>query len=170
MKNIALKEGIQILREHLGGSGAYASLGAQTVAIIDASHQGINSSFLMKKVSVRAFVRGAVVDETYMLGLARGDSTIALIKSALEDVQLDSDRKAQAQRRDVILEVFDGILGSADQDNVIRIDASLGGGKGIPFEKAEGWQWFVYNPDDGALSAGSQVVVLSATIWGIWLE
>ncbi len=49
-----------------------------------------------------------------------------------------------------------------------RVDVSIGGGKGIPFEEDVGWQWFAYNNGGNDQVAGC-FVQLMGYIAGIWL-
>ncbi len=172
VKSIADKQGIQILTDTQSGTTAMASLAAQTAVVIESGHAtGLLESFLMKRVKATINVKAAVADEMIIIGLARGDATVGQIKAALEDVQLERDRKTQAAKRDVLHETLVTMNCQANSvgPNAIELDISLGGGKGIPFEKGDGWAWFIYNVDDAALSAGSQVVRLNATYYGIWL-
>ncbi len=171
VKRIA-ETGIQILADHMAAGGGLQSLGAGIAIAVETGHAtGLLRSFLMKKVRAAVIVQGGVADEAILIGMARGDATVTQIKAALEDVQLEDDRKTQAAKRDVLFETLTPLhmVANTVGPNSVVIEASLGGGGGIPFEKGDGWQWFAYNPDSGALSAGSQTLIGHATYWGIWL-
>ncbi len=174
MKSIPKQQqSVVILRDNGAGSGGIASLAAQTAVSIESGHgTGLLSSVLLKRVHATVTIRGAVADEIVVIGMARGDATVTQIKAALEDIQLERDRKGQAAKRDVLFETVDTIqcVAIAAGPSQSKMEISLGGGKGIPFEKGDGFQWFAYNPESGAHSAGSQTVLVDATYYGIWLE
>ncbi len=167
MKNIV------IILSEVNSATSIASLASLTAVSIASSHgTGLLADFLMKKIRFQYFLKGAVADETIIMGIARGDATVTEIKAALEQVQLERDLTDQANKRRVLFEtlkVMTGVAANPGGHEVNEMEASVGGGKGIPFEKGDGWQIFAYNPDNGALSAGAQELGGQVTYYGIWL-
>ncbi len=161
---------VEILSD-TASAAALTTLGAQTALAIEASHAtGLLSSFLMKKVKASVVITGRTIgDEALLIGMARGDASVTQIKAAIEDIQLERDAKMQAAKRDVLFETL-GIALPVGDGTVETYDimVSLGGGKGIPFELGDGWQWFAYNMSSGSLTTGA-VAHLQATYWGVWL-
>ncbi len=168
------KTGIQILAEK--ASQALGTLSGNVALAVATGHgTGLLRSFLMKKVKLHAcLVEGLTAKEGngLIVGMARGDASVGEIKAALEDIQLEDDRKTQAAKRDVLHEAiwsldwenFDGTAVATSDPSMV----SLGGGNGIPFEEGDGWQWFVYKVNTGNLTTGSTLAI-HATYWGIWL-
>ncbi len=161
---------VEIIVEAANGV-ALGALGSSTALIIDSTHAtALLTSFLMKKVRAMVKVVGAAVgDEALVCGMARGDVTVGQILTALTGAQLERDNVGQAQRRVVAHETVTPLVPNGDGTTMTAIiEASLGGGKGIPFEDGDGWQWFVYNAGSGALTTGSTAILLG-TYWGVWL-
>ncbi len=145
-----------------------ASLAANIAVDISTTYgTGLLQSFLMKKVIGTLSIKAAVAEERVLVGIARGDATITEIKAAMENSQLERDLQGQANVRVVLHETVRWLNDEGDQ--IVHLDVSLGGGKGIPFEDGDGWKVFAYNPDNGALSAGSQEILGVLTYFGVWL-
>ncbi len=170
MKTIAKPQGIQILTDRVTGSALGTLAGITALAVEQGHGTGLLQSFLMKKLRIAAAVDGlAQADGTILIGMARGDASVTEIKTALEDAQLERDNKTQAAKRDVLHETVMLLKPiGAGTTRVAEATISLGGGKGIPFEDGDGWQWFVYNVDSSALTTGG-LVYLQASYWGVWL-
>ena len=145
----------------LGGSTALQWEGEKSTAL--------KQSFLMKKVRASIAIAGLSVNEPILFGMARGDATVAQIKTALTQNQLERDAKDQAAVRDVLHEtVRVGMHGNGDGNFVLNYEVSLGGGKGIPFEDGDGWQWFVFNLRTGAMTTGATISA-GLAYYGVWL-
>lgn len=54
--------------------------------------------------------------------------------------------------------------------NTRSYEFTHGGGKGLPFAKNAGWQWFIYNVDSAASLSSGGFVHLVATHYGALLE
>ncbi len=161
---------VEIIPEHID-TFALSTLGSKTAITVESQHSSaLNSSFLMKRVRGNLLLKAADQGDVIILGMAMGDASVTEIKTALEQTQLDRDPPTQANTRVVLHETLTALVGrTTAQVDREKIDISLGGGKGIPFEKGEGWQWFAYNPDDGALQAGAEVMG-QLTYYGVWLN
>ncbi len=161
---------IQIL-PHKVGPISVASLASNVALALTTDYDTeINRSILLKRVQGHFTLINGVDEEVFLIGMARGEASVTAIKNALEIVQLNNDLEQQAVVRDVLMETVRIIV--HEQGNPfsgVHIDVSLGGGKGIPFDEDEGLQWFVYNLDNAAASAGSQEIIGWAVYNGIWL-
>lgn len=170
MINIPKQQSVVILRDE--GSVDLATLNTKIAVAFETSHAtALLNAFLMKRVRAEIVLQDAVAQEgPILVGMARGKATIAEIKAAVEMLQLDRSRQQQADVRVVLFEtvraMFDSNSGSGRV--VWTIDESLGGGKGIPFDEGEGWQWFAYNADASNLT-GNAFIKLQATYFGAWL-
>lgn len=127
----------------------------------------MNRSFLLKHVKATLVLESPDNDDNIVVGLARGDASVTQIKAALELDPVDSDLEEQAQARTILWETV-RVLYVGLTDAQQYIDVSIGGGKGIPFEQNEGWQWFAYNQGANDQVAGA-VVVGIGMLAGIWL-
>ncbi len=169
MKTIA-KTGIQILSERTIVN--LSTLNLVTALQIHAAHAtGLLRSFLMKKIQYNVHLKAVTSGEGHLIfGMARGDASVTEIKAALENAQLEDDRKTQAAKRDVLFETVRSFVmdGTGVNGMLVETISGLGGGNGIPFEEGDGWQTFVYNPDDGALTTGAQILGV-VSYWGVWL-
>ncbi len=142
---------------------------AQGVALaINVTHAtGLLADFLMKRVTAEVLINDFDSLDTLIVGMARGDATVTEIKAAIELTQLERDLQSQANVRVVLHETV-RFVAESGTDNKAMIEASLGGGKGIPFEKGDGWQWFAYNHGANDQVAGA-IALLQATYYGVWL-
>ncbi len=171
-ENIAKDQEIQIQVDHTAGSSGPDTLAGETASIVESGHStGMLQDFLMKRVRAMWALTGGVAGELFLIGMARGDATVTEIKAALEDIQLERDRTTQASKRKVLHETLKLIGAGTTTEGtlMVEIDVALGGGKGIPFEKTDGWSWFIYNVLSGAASNASQVISGQSTYYGIWL-
>ncbi len=150
------------------------TLAANAALQVEGGHAtGMLNGFLMKKV--RALIALQVVDaeDLIIVGMARGGATVTEIKTAIEMQQLDRSRQDQANVRVVLFETLEQlyagpVVAGGQQMLLAEVEVSLGGGKGIPFDEGEGWQWFVYNWGNGAQVAGA-IISIDATYYGAWL-
>ncbi len=151
---------------------ALATLAAATALQIEGGQStGLLENFLMKHVMAEWHIDSPDVNDTIILGLARGDATVTEIKAAIETTQLERNTKQQAIVRDVLWESVRMLAVGNDvgaRNNHVRIDVSLGGGKGIPFEKGDGWQWFAFNHGTNDQVAGATMVG-AGMCSGVWL-
>ncbi len=130
---------------------------------------GLLASFLMKKVEFSHFLETPDAEDLLIIGMARGDATITEIKTAIEKKQVERSKKDQANTRDILWETVRHISANSAADSMaIHQVVSLGGGKGIPFEEGDGWQWFIYNKGLNDQVAGA-FVRSNATYYGVWL-
>ncbi len=170
---VAKKQEVQILTDTATGA-AVGALAANIAVQVEGAHStGLLQSYLMKKVKASFVIEGLTSGEGNHLiaGIARGDASIAEIQTAITGTQLERDRVSQAQKRVVLHETLTALPVSAILDTrtmTMEIEISLGGGRGIPFEEGDGWQWFVINIDDSTITTGA-TFALRATYWGIWL-
>ncbi len=158
---------VEIIREQTQAGGQDLDTLAINTALVLLSGRstGMLQSFLMKKVLADVHLSLPDVGDTIMVGMARGDATITEIKAAMEMTQRERDMTQQASVREVLWETVRMLT---DEVPYVRIVESIGGGKGIPFEDGDGWQWFAYNMGDNAQVGGASVVI-SATEYGVWL-
>ncbi len=160
---------VEILPNRISATAGLPSLAAVTAVQIAGGHStGLLQSFLMKRVTARWALKGGVDEEIILIGMARGDATVTEIKAALETTQVERNQKNQAAVRDVLFETLKIIRHEKD-GGMAEIDVSIGGGKGIPFEDGDGWQWFAYNLDNDSLSAGAQEIMGQLCYYGVWL-
>lgn len=163
---------VTILKERsIAGGLALGTLNTQVAVAITTAHgSGLKRAFLMKHVTVDASLITSDEGDVIMIGIARGGASVTEIKSAMENADVDEDKKGQASVRDVAQETVHMLVNTGDtgQGHKVRIDVSLGGGKGIPFAEDEGWQWFAYNFGVDNQVAGA-FVVLNGTVSGVWL-
>jgi len=165
------KDSVVILKDL--AAGLLGTLGANIAIPIEVSHAtGLLNAYLMKKVSALIAVTNLTPGQgPIIVGMARGGASVTEIKTAIENPDVDRNRKGQASVRDVLHETLvylkpNGVADTADKTMVV---VSLGGGKGIPFDEGEGWQWFAYNADTAALSTTDPRVHVNVTYWGAWL-
>ncbi len=154
-------------------SVALSTLVNQTALAVETGHgTGMLRSFLMKKVVADIVIEGITAGEgnPMLVGMARGEATVTDIKTAIELIQLERSDLLQAQVRMVLHETV-RMVSFVENTTVGRahVAASLGGGKGIPFEEGDGWQWFVYNMSNGTLTTGG-AFNLDAIYYGVWLN
>ncbi len=148
---------------------------AKADALIVNNDQGVTmlNAFLMKKVKATCWIDDMDASDMLIVGMARGKATVANIKSAMELNQLDRGKKDQANVRDILHETLRLIwlpvpIATARGRQMVEIEVSLGGGKGIPFDEEEGWTWFVWNAGAND-QVGGAFFFMEATYWGAWL-
>lgn len=156
----------------------HGALAAQTALQVVNQYAGANltRTFLMKKARVTYAIKALTNDENIVIGMARGTATVTQIKDALEeDIDPESSDylEKQGSVRMVIWESIRQVMQNAEGNGGPVCDSyefQLGGGRGIPFQENEGWQWFVYNPTTGsALTTGSSSRFQNV-YYGAWLK
>lgn len=174
MKHIAQKQSVVILKDTVSGGGngfALGTLANVTALVFESTHgTGMLNAYLMKRVQASlTIVTADANDGPFVIGMARGGATVTEIKAAIEMAQLDRSRQQQADVRVVLHETLRmaHFPTSGNEANIQVIQESLGGGKGIPFDEGEGWQWFIYNL--GPAQIAGAFVFLEASYWGAWL-
>ncbi len=146
---------------------ALATLAVNTALQI--GQRTLTQSFLAKHLRATYVLRDADAGDTIVFGMARGDQSVTNIKTALELAQLERDQVNQAQARQVLFETVRTITISTVAPGAEHfIDIPLGGGKGIPFEDGDGYQFFAFNVGADAQVAGATALVFG-DITGVWL-
>ncbi len=147
-----------------------ATLAVNGALIIQSAHgSAMTRAFLGKHVRMDVWLESPDAEDAILVGMSQGEASTAQIKTAVEQVQIDTDLKQQGAVRDVLFETTRVLHANVNAEAmVVRIDVTLGGGKGIPFEVGGGFQWFAYNAglDDQVSGA---VVVGEGSLTGIWL-
>ncbi len=166
------KQSVVILRDQIENV-AIATLAVKVAVAVDTAHgTGLQNAFLMKKIRAIIWVDDMDVSDAILVGIARGSATITDIKSALENNNVDRNKKQQAAMRDVLFEtltILTAPTGGSDTGQAYHLlEVSVGGGKGIPFDEGEGWQWFAYNMGANNQVAGA-LLNADVTYWGAWL-
>lgn len=150
-------------------SVALATLAVQVAQILEVST--LAHAFLAKTVQGTYVMQAPDTDDTIVVGMARGDSTVAEIKAALELNRLEPDEPSEAASKHVLWEtvmILDGRIGAAGANKQPMPRVSLGGGKGIPFDADDGFSFFAYNIGTDDQVAGA-VVHFQGYLTGIWL-
>ncbi len=133
---------------------------------IDASRE---VGFRVLKTEGWAFLKAAVSDEVVIFGV---DAFILSAAGVEESIESDSQSPfdfanvEKASRPVFPLGALSGL--SAQPGNGILVHFT----NEIPWTYPEGtgMEWWAYNPDDDALSAGSQQVIIFAQHQGVWLR
>lgn len=166
------RSGLHILKETTRGVTLGTLLTATALSVESGHGTGLLQSFLMKKVMANIYIdNGTPGQGPILVGMAQGDKSVSEIKSALEQIELERDLVDQATIKGVLHETLRMITfgHTIDGGNVVHMNVSLGGGKGIPFEEGDGWQWFVYNVGSGALATTAPAFHMDATYYGVFL-
>ncbi len=161
---------------------ALGTLAAKTALKIASSYEAAQMS--KKTLLKTSRLRGAIANMTsgqgpILIGLAYGEASVTMIKTALEQVfnpekgDEGSPMVQQAENRVVLWESLEVIPRvSATAFNLDVFDSGkrvLGGGKGLPFLENVGWQIFVYNLSNAPLTTASTITVLQEC-WGVFLQ
>ncbi len=127
-------------------------------------------SFLMKKIMMNAQVIDLTAgDNPLLFGMCSGELSVGAIKAALEQIQTDNDPAEDGIALRIFWETLRYIpLNVTSNADPTHYEVSLGGGKGIPMQVDQGWQWFVFNQSGGAMNTGA-VFKGFATYYGVWL-
>ncbi len=148
------------------------TLGAQIATTVSNPHAtGLLASFLAKKLDMTVWLESPDQSDAILVGMARGDATVTEIKTAIENVQLERDGQDQANTRVVLHETMAVLAGAQPSSDgyKVRMRVSLGGGRGIPFERGDGWQFFAYNAGQNDQVAGAFLGGFG-TVYGVWLN
>ncbi len=151
------------------GGVSLGTLAQGIVMDIETAHgTGLLVSFLMKKVIAEIVLDTPDSGDIIRVGMARGDATITEIKTALELTQLERDQQDQANVRVVLFETMRLLAETSGGTRPLRIEQSLGGGLGIPFEDGDGWKWFGYNAGANDFVSGAMLFICGH-YYGVWL-
>ncbi len=164
-RGVIIKESNQV---SVGGLAADTGILLPAIAVTE--------DFRMLKAEVIAHVEGLTSTEGsgLILGLADGELSLAEIEEAIElNGPLDrNDRKAMEFATRPVWLVAGSMPGPAGTTMVFVNDH---GGRVVVWKKRwtfsnpEGWQWFVYNKSDIAVTTGA-AVQLNGTYYGVWLS
>ncbi len=159
---------VEIIPEHIDAIGL-GTLAAKTALVIESQHNDITSPFMMTHVRGSIVLKAADQGDTVVVGMAQGNASLTEIKTALEATQKARSPSQQAATRKVLHQTLMTLIcRTTAQPDKVFIDEKIGGKKGIPFDEAVGWQWFAYNPDDGAFASGAELLG-QMTYNGVWL-
>ncbi len=135
----------------------------------------ITENLRILKTEVQCFVNGpnANEHEGLMLGMANGDLTVVEIKEALEaQGPLGPNQRPQAEAAERFVKLVGAIVPQLD-----ATDQRFVGEGGSPmmevkprwtFAPVLGWNWFIYNRSNSALTTGS-TALLNAKHFGVWV-
>lgn len=151
---------------------AIGALASQTALKIgnDYISTGMAATFLTKRIELSVAVAMTGGEGPLLVGIARGELTVAEIKTALQSAN-DNGPVDQLEMQAHVHELFwaELIENHTNHVTTIKRTLKLGGGKGIPMLEDVGWQWFVYNTSSGALTTGG-VISIWARHFGKWLD
>ncbi len=161
---------VEILTELISQSlGTLNSLVALKVGASYDNDQLTSRSFLVKKVCVDIGIKGVTAgDEGMLFGMCSGELSVGAIKAAMDAIILSKDPAETGIALRIYWETIRMIPHLETGGGPMHYHVSLGGGKGIPQQVDQGWQWFVYNISGGNLNTGS-VVKGSVVTYGVWL-
>lgn len=141
------------------------ALAAEDVAVV--AGPTIDEDFRIMKTEVFVAYQNPTQNEgAVVFGIAQGALTATEIEECLEAEPTDeNDVPAVEQAMRAVFPL--GILVMAtDGGRIIdHIDRKLT----WTFKNAEGWQWFAYNLDSGALTTGGSLRIL-AKHYGVWVR
>lgn len=160
---------VEILTELLSQSlGTLNSLVALKVGAAYDNDQLTSRSFLVKKFMINIGVKGITAgDEGLLFGCCSGELSVGAIKAALDAIILSKDPAETGIALRVYWETIRMIPNLA-LNAPLSYSVSLGGGKGIPQQVDQGWQWFIYNVSGANLQTGSTIKG-SVVTYGVWL-
>ncbi len=155
---------------------ALATLAARTALQLSAAFTTLLDSFLIKRVRYFLKLHSVAVDEgPFLVGMAKGDATIAEITTALlannaigkEDVSemLTQDEPWVIYQQSVVM------LIPSDSGGEYLSDGKWNNmpGRGLPAVSGSGWQLFIANLDGTALTTGAEIQGMVQT-QGVWLN
>ncbi len=158
---------------------ALSTLGARSAIQLNSQMTSPATSFLMKRIRYFLQLTGRTTadDGPILIGVARGDATIAEIEASMnerntngpEDItsMLDQDLAWIVYQNTVVPMIVRG-----DQ-TFMQMDSydwqKFGGKNGIPALEATGLQIFAYNSGVGALVTGAEING-QAYLQGVWLR
>ncbi len=157
---------------------ALGTLGGRTALTLGTAYNGITATFLMKRFRIWVQLKGVTAGEgfPFLVGIARGDATATEIAAALNEGNTsgpqDTTQVLTQDESFVVIQKTVRALFTGGIDNTqgnLAIDISMPGKNGVPFAEGSGWQTFIYNADDDALTTGSTIQGQSQ-FWGVWLR
>ncbi len=161
---------------------ALGTLASKTVLKILSGYEGVvcQQKTLLKNIRLRGAIANMTSGEGPLLfGLAWGELNTTQIKAALETVYAPETGASgtplsqQANLRRIAWEtLFVVHRVSATAFNLDVFDSGkrgLGAGKGFPFMENAGWQIFVYNLSNAALTTAATISIQQEA-WGVSLE
>ncbi len=158
---------------------ALDTLGGRTALIVNSAFNGITATFLMFRLRyfLQYVARTADDDGPLLVGVARGDATLAEIQNALLEANtagpgdtsqmLTQDETWSVYQNTVT--VFNRSGGDPTERFVDTAWIGFGGKNGIPAIEGTGFQLFVFNAGSGALATGSSINGL-VQVQGRWLR
>lgn len=145
---------------------AVGTLAAQVAATI--TTKTITDAFLAKHFRGTWVLMTPDANDILVVGLARGDTTVAEIKTAMEMSRLERDESNSIAAKQVLWETVKLLTETSGGFSPVNIDVTLGGGKGIPFDADDGYQMFVYNLGANDQVAGA-LIYFEGYLTGVWL-
>ncbi len=170
------KHGLVIQNETISDV-ALGTLGARAAIKLGSAFNAITATYLMNRFRLWIHLKGLTTDEgwPFLVGLARGDATAAEIATAmLEGNTSGPSDTTQVLTQDnafvVVQKSIRQVARSdfADTEGFATIDMKLPK-RGIPFSEGSGWQIFIYNATNSALTTGA-IVNGQSQYWGVWLR
>ncbi len=133
---------------------ALSTLATSTAQILNSA--AITAAFLAKHLRGQWVLEASDAFDYILVGISRGDATVAEIKTALEQNLTERDAPDSAASRQVLWETVRTLYTNVNVDDpMVEIDVTLGGGKGIPFDRDDGWALFAYNAGNNNQVAGA---------------
>ncbi len=164
-----------VIQNDLAADIALSTLAARTALQVSAQFVAITATFLMKRVKYFLKLEGVTSGEgPYLVGLARGDMSAGEISAALVERNTSGPGDTtQSLTEDVSFSILQNsvrMLGrNGKGDGVLLLEAEIPLGKGIPWAEGTGWQLFVFNAGNAALTTGA-IIAGIAQYWGVWLR
>lgn len=156
---------------------ALGTLAARTAIVLNSDFNAITATFLMKRIRYLLQLVGRTAnDDQIIIGLAKGNASIAEIASAMiENNTAGPDDVTQSLTEDTSFVVYQNTVsvllpngGGAEAAPKLGWSA-VGGRKGIPAQEGSGFQLFAFNAGAGALATGSSINGI-AHVQGVWLR
>ncbi len=155
------------------------TLAAQTPIILTGGimSTSLAHSFLVKKIKINLHLDTVVPSEgPFYVGMAFGDATVGEIQGGLQEANTSGPHDTtQVRTQDNAFNIVQMSLTAGEQ----QVESStvshwnfrneISFGKGIPFQEGQGWNWFVYNAGNGALTTGSGINGHCQAM-GVWLN
>ncbi len=156
------------------------TLAARTALTLGQAFNGITATFLMNRFRCWLVIQGLTAGEgfPFLVGLARGDATAAEISVAMLEgntsgpsdttQMLTEDNAFVVVQKSIRAMTPDGDTTGNRTGGWLHADFKLPK-RGIPWAEGSGWQAFIYNATDAALTTGATVTGQSQ-YWGVWLR
>lgn len=144
---------------------ALGALAANDV-ITAAAAVAITEDFRMTKMEVFGFWKDVGDEESIIIGLADAELSDAEIEECIEATPLDRNDHLNLERSHRPVWPV-AILTNDNSGNGSRTFSTTV----VPrwtFSNADGWKWWAYNPDDAALTTGSELILFQKW-FGVWV-